>query len=113
MPCGWRLTAVVALLICLRAVERYTRVRQHGIVSHRAAAPHSLLNPQRGPKFVPRALTAAELAKLPPHARPLPLDEARALWRPEIGHFVPSLLCLALVWQRRGRGGPAARLPAP
>ena len=90
MSCGWRLTAVVALLICLRAAERYTRVRQHGIVSRRAAAPHSLLNPQRGPKFAPRALTAAELAKLPPHARPLPLDEARALWRPEIGGWLAS-----------------------
>ena len=90
MSCGWRLTAVVALLICLRAAERYTRVRQHGIVSRRAAAPHSLLNPQRSPKFAPRALTSAELARLPPHARPLPLDEARALWRPEIGGWLAS-----------------------
>ena len=38
----------------------------------------------------PSELTAAELARLPPHARPLPLDEARALWRPEIGGWLAS-----------------------
>ena len=92
----WTPAAAVAtlfFLFALRTAEHAAELK-HRATSVQPAEPHAapdvtLSRLPAAPISLPAAsLSAEELRALPVHAKPLPEDEARLLWRPEAGTWL-------------------------